>query len=420
MQTEPVARNILLTARGKAWLAQFELEDQPLAEQLVNRLTLVSHSFFERTMLRLIEHCAAPIDGPIALYAVREVKEGEDYLRPATTNSSQETFRHQGGVDAVGKGAEVGSEGRIASMIRNISRAQPSRFVAHPSIDEMRARRVKAIFVVDDLLGSGHRLRDFLGAIWKSETVRAWHSLHLIKFVVVAYAGTDQGKLRVEATRCNPSVKFAYSCPMFHRMAWAQTARKKLIKLCEKYGRQTSKPALSLGYGGTMAAMVFEHGCPNNAPSILWAPPARKKNWTALFPARTVMSSEASAFPPEVARRDPISLLLDIGQKRLARSGALSRRGVIGDIFLTILALIAKGLRNKSALSHAVGREISDCLRILARCERWGLITANLRITSKGLAELAYARRMHFGPKRPLPRGNDTYYPKQLRRATRG
>jgi hypothetical protein len=169
-----------------------------------------------------------------------------------------------------------------------------------------------------------------------------------------------------------------------------------------------------------MAALIFEHGSPNNAPAILWAPPNRRKFWKPLFPDRTVLSPEASSFPPEIARRDPVSVLLDVGQKRLALSGSLSRRGQIGATVLVVLGLVAKGVRKASALGYATGLSSVDCARILNRCVHWGFITRSCRITTTGLAELRYARSID-PTKSGIPlKGDEDYYPKKLRRATGG
>jgi len=177
---------------------------------------------------------------------------------------------------------------------------------------------------------------------------------------------------------------------------------------------------MSLGYNSVMGTMVFEHGCPNNAPAILWAPSSDKKPWEALFPDRVILAGEKSVFPLEILRQDPLAMLLDIGQKRLANAGALTRRGEMGQAILVILALVAKGHRKQNTLSYATGLNELLCSRIVEKCIKWGFITRSRRLTAKGKSELMAARRLKEGSSLILERGEECYYPRQLRRIARG
>lgn len=68
------------TDRGKVWLAQFDADDRENAARLLSALTLVSHSAFERAVTALILTEAARVDGPVALYATRELNEDINYF----------------------------------------------------------------------------------------------------------------------------------------------------------------------------------------------------------------------------------------------------------------------------------------------------------------------------------------------------
>ena len=123
-------------------------------------------------------------------------------------------------------------------------------------------------------------------------------------------------------------------------------------------------------------------------------------------------------FPPEIIRGDHIQILVDAGQKKLAGSGALLRRGFAGQMILIILALIAKGQRKRSTLSFSTGLNVDDCERAIQVCIKWKFITVQRRITAKGLAELNAAKKLKMEQSRILDKGSDYYYPKQLREAT--
>ena len=170
-----------------------------------------------------------------------------------------------------------------------------------------------------------------------------------------------------------------------------------------------------------MAAITFEHGCPDNCPAILWMTSDNKGAWLPIFPDRAILSGEKSVFPPEVVRGDALTTLLDLGQRRLAMSGQLLRRGELGETILVILALIAKGQRRLSALSFATGLNSAFCIRILDKCiYRWGFLTSSLRVTKRGHAELEAARKMQKVVFKAPERGTNIYFPQQLRRTTSG
>jgi hypothetical protein len=414
----PKSTHILLTQRGANWLAQFDHDDRETAERLVDSLTLVSHSAFERALTDLIATHAAGVDGFVALYAAREIDPKKSYFDQAASDSTHKGGSHR--LDAVSSGSDLGSEARIAAMIRNIVKGEPNKFLNHPTVEKMRSVRCRSVVIVDDLIGSGKRVCDFLSALWQDRSIRSWRSLGYIQFAVISYSATEKGMARVRRLKTHqPQIVIARDCPTYHEMPWSKPLRTAAVRICRKYGSHTSRPGMALGYGDAMTALVFEHGSPNNVPAIFWAPSTSKKPWTPLFPDRAVLSPEASAFPPEIARRDPVSVLLDVGQKHLARSGSLSRRGDVGASVLVVLGLVAKGVRKASALGFATGLSSKDCARILERCVRWGFLTRTHRVTVTGLAELRYARGIISTT--PIPqRGEDNYYPKKLRRATSG
>lgn len=396
--------HLALTARGIAWIDQFDPLDRESARALLEALTLVSHNAFERGLTKTINRVAEKAGGPIALYATREWDPDEPYF-PDDDDP----------IDAVDAGNDLGSEARIAAIIRNLARAEPQKFLNHPTIEEMRAARCRALCVVDDFIGSGERTSEFLAGIWHNKTLRAWRSLHLISLHAIAYSATARGRRRVERTKIKPEVILRRDCPTFLEMPWSPPMRRSMIALIRRYALRTSQPNLALGYGQAASALVFEHGCPDNCPAIFWAPPTSTTAWQPLFPRRSVLATEASAFPPEIARRDPVVVMIQAGQKRLAASGALTARGPIGPTVLMVLGLAARGIRSKAALAHATGMDADTCAKLVEACVGAGLLTPNFHITRTGAAELEYASRAMLVPAKVPPVGSDSYYPRQLR-----
>jgi hypothetical protein len=116
-------------------------------------------------------------------------------------------------------------------------------------------------------------------------------------------------------------------------------------------------------------------------------------------------------------KANPLSLE-GVGQKKLANSPALMKIGDKGQIYITILALIAKGKRKKSTLCFATGLSNEDCDAYLTECINWGFVSPQKRITQTGLAELKSAKRIGKVKSEKLNKGSDYYYPQQLKKTT--
>jgi hypothetical protein len=398
-----LAQRLPETANGQAWINQFDKADHELARQLLESLTLVSGIEFERQLVSLLSETALNATGPAAFFAVREWPDPScPYL-----NENEEA-------DAVGSGGDIGSEGRVAAAIRGLCRTNSSQFLNHPGIRQMRDAKCRLVVLVDDFVGSGDRVAEFYSALWAYPTITSWHSLGLIKFVLVAYSATSRGERRV-AKLLDLEPTLVRGCPTFQDLPVSRPERSVLLAGLKRYAKRTKHPNDPLGYGNTGAALVFEHGCPDNVPVIFWAEAGIGKIWKPLFPTRSVLVGDASVFPPELAIPPASAVLHGAGQTRLAKSGALSRRGPIGETILVVLGLVSKRIRKRSALAHASGLTIEECTNIIERCISWKFLTPALRLTSRGDAELQYARRIG-GNVAALPRlGSDEYYPKQLR-----
>ena len=401
-----------------AWLKEFRPDDKEAARDLVGGLTLVSFSTFFLTLERMIRAEAHAVSGPTALFAVREIDSGRSYFEQATRSAKQSST--PAFTDATGRGADIGSEGHVASILRQIAKSDAANIISHPNVPEMRRRKCRSIVVVDDLIGSGNRTNRFLDSLWLDRTIRSWWSLHYVRFTVIAFAGTEGGVKVIRRAKCAPSVLFDRECPTFRTLPWPRWRRERAIRLCESYSSKTSKPNMKFGYGGALASLVFEHGCPNNTPAILWATKAKGSQWQPLFKNRAVMEDTQTVFPREIARRDPVSVLVDAGQKRLAMTGleqigdAESRENIV------LLALIAKGIRRNGALTFGTGLSNADLEEKLRHCIGWGLVTPTRRITDAGLAELKHARGTLRPRRTPSHIQRREYYPQTLREAAHG
>ncbi len=411
-QTSDVSSKLALTESGQLWLNQIDEIDRRLVRDFLSMLTLVSHNEFERTIERLILHRMAEIEGPIALFAVRELPKdcGDSYFDVACGPEGSTS------TDAVARGADIGSEGRVASFLRNLAKARPERLLNHPTIKKMRQVNCRGIFLIDDVLGSGDQTTSFLSAMWRDSTIKSWVSLGYLHFDVICYAVSEAGLRNVKKHRVKPNVKYERFCPTLTDVQ-PQKLQKPLRDIFNKYARRTSRSNMSCGYGNISALLVFEHGCPNNTPAILWAPQTHKCTWLPLFPNRVVVGDARSVFPPEIVNRDSVSILLSVGHKKLAAVRPSVFHYPLSYAVLTLLALIAKGARTPSSLCYSLSMTVDDCNALLEKCISAGYITPKYRLTDSGHAELkgAIRTRQHFRKKLP-ELGKDVYYPNSLRR----
>lgn len=412
MSFEPNSLNLLITERGRAWLEQFAESDRPLVRQLAEMLSLVSIQEFERALQQAILKYSGENEGPIALYAVREAPRGST-LR----------FRNGGdGLDSVSSGSDVGSEARVAHILRQLSRTQQSQFIRQPSIESLLQLRARHIVIVDDLIGSGERTKSYLDQLWNDPTIKSWWSYKKIQFTVIAYAGTTEGVRNVRRHACSPEVRVHRYCPTLDGSPWPREQRRAVRRLCTSYAMLYALKGWALGFGRSASLMIFEHGCPNNVPNIFWADSKDStKAWRPLFPGRASTGEVASVFPAELASRTPISVLLAAGQKRVAKvlpavlGRPLTKESII------ILALLGRGINRVEALAHAAHLEVRECQAILEACLEAGLMSPRRRLTEAGFKELsglisaAQPRTI-----RVLDLGEDCYYPCSLRGRTDG
>ncbi len=421
---EKLARQLIYTAQGQKWLNQFDQFDQEAAKLLARSLTLVSHVEFRRNLEELILERGNSLVGSVGLYSVRELKKDTScpswnrsvlpFFEQVTASSDGKT------VNSLSASSDQGSEAIVAQIIRQLSKSDPVKYLNHPSKDALRDQKCDALFFVDDFVGSGRRVSNFIDAFWKDKTIVSWLSSKHIALNIITYSGTGEGIKRLQRHRSRPDVTIHRDTPALHMLPISQERREIIYDLCEKYGKRALKTRGHFwwGYQKGMASLVFEHGCPNNTPAILWDPDYKNAKWIGLFPNRTVDASTTSVFPTEIVQGDPVKTLYDVGQIRLAKSGALLRRGKIGQLVLIVLALIAQGQRKRSSISHATGLSVKDCEHLLSKCVEWQFISGERRITPRGVSELRAAKMTQQKNNETVDVGSDYYYPQQLRATT--
>jgi hypothetical protein len=412
-------RNLLDTMQARDWLREFANADKPAARLLLESLTLVSHTDFQRTIAELILQQAVGSKRVISLFAVREVDPPPVTkstcniipLLPPTPNYFDQ-MDPQKRPDAVGSGVGVGSEGIIAHLIRDIAKqAQPGRFIDHSSIHSMRSTKTRKVILVNDFIGSGKQVTDFVEAFVNHRTIKSWHSRGHLSVEVCAYAGTLQGVQNVRRHRYVDAVHCACICAKGSRF-WSQRQRHEVMRICEDYASRTSRPRIPFGFRDAFTLTVFEHKVPNNTPPILWA---KSKRWPALFEPRPGIGF--STWPEPITVQEKVRrTMLSIGQPKLASVATSRYDGPMGEA-LVLLAALAKRYRRLIVLSEVLGISYQKLEELLASCIRSGWIDLSRRITKRGLAVLESAREHgHVSEDAPVFKPG-FYFPMSLRAA---
>ena len=271
-----------------------------MARELIEEILLVSTDQLIAALRNSLEDIlegqnrsgADPSRHPIALYAEREMSKDGERVLPFFPSSERGRASGRGVAPIIDvQTPEVGSEGIIANFITSFCRLRSSATALnHPGPDKLRLRKVRAIVVVTDFIGSGNRVFEMLEAFRNVATLRSWQSYGLLKYFVVAYAGTLPGIQLIERSKLRPEVMVAAYCPTIKNTFQGQR-RRTVENLCQRYPNGHPTP---LGYRNSGALIAFAHMCPNNAPPILHS---GRNGWVPLFPGRST-SGVSEFFEP--------------------------------------------------------------------------------------------------------------------------
>lgn len=311
---------------SQKWLTQFTTpEDRNKAKSLLNSLKYVSTREFEDAITSQLENLQISLNATIAVYPVIsppvEGVQGSDlftgnFLNPAISapNRDQQI--------ADGKRRKYGSEDRVGHLLERICAQQEgtrnhSKIECTPTLKTIKNQGINHIVLVDDICGSGKRITDFYKKILP-KSLKRQISLDQIKLWVVLYAASNQGiqKLQKEIKYFN---KYKNKILIAFPTLDSSILDINIKNICLKYSHRIygeNSDASGLGYKNSIGGVVFEHGCPNNLPDILWV---NNKNWKAIFKNRAIPHELKPAFSPN-STAETGEVLWNIGQKYLALS----------------------------------------------------------------------------------------------------
>jgi len=275
-------------------------------------------------------------------------------------------------------GTALGSEDFVYSIIANISRSHEGSFFEHPSLDSLKSNAIHDIVLLDDSIGSGERVVDFITAMLRHKTFKSWWSYGFIHFHVIALARTVESEKRIIESlsgsdhgkrKYRKSSKIQFISEIVYSKYWLDkrwgTNYRNILSLCDSIPGMTS--FVSRGYGEVMGNVVFYHSVPDNLPGLLWF---RTEKWNPLFPERTVPDWLPQALNSNDAapRTSGVSLSKDIPSE-----------------MINLLHLVKSGIRQEATLALRLGIDILIVKALLSNAKQSGFLNTNKRVTEVGV-----------------------------------
>ena len=236
--------------------------------------------------------------------------------------------------------------------------------------------------LIDDSIGSGKRVKDYLKRLFNNRTIQSWWSYGLIRIVVVAFArvsearetilegvaGSDHG---IRTYPKNSKVQFVshlnYSqTNLYQRWGNSYLDIRQLcmdVKAIPKNRR--------LGFRKTMSNVVFFHSVPNNLPGVLWY---QSENWQALFPQRSLPVWLPQLLGEEIETSEP---------------GECESSDRCNPEMQMLLQLAKRGIRSADLLAWHLGLDRSVIDTLIWQLRQKELLATQNRITEAGRSWLA-------------------------------
>jgi hypothetical protein len=343
----------------RQWLNQFSGDREPTAIDVLLKLQFIRRDVYAEW---LKEQLAALTDGPCALYAVRKFDEAIESYWDAQGNPPGRPAESQG------------SNELVQSVLGNLLKAGDERFLDHPNIDVLKQSRVRNIVLIDDSIGSGQRVADFIDLLMKSKTILSWWSYGLIQIHVVSFIRTHKAEDRIRKylpgsdhhKRMHRKSDKLHFVGHHHfddeefELRWGGNSTQ-ILNLCDSV--EAIPRWAQRGYGSVMSNQVFYHSVPDNTPGILWN---AENGWVPLMPNRS--------FP---------SWLSDLLTGQPAAQNAAGKSPVNRSL-LAVLMAAQKGIRAKRSISRAIGLDPKVTEGLVGKAQAAGFLTQSNRLTEAG------------------------------------
>lgn len=249
-------RSLSETKRGSLWLKNFDGNDLETAKLLLSSISVFSEKQFRSEMRELVRKAKTSIgDEPVAAFAVRTLP------RKFSPHYYECSTRHEGLRGACPIPELSGSGLLVRHQLEKIARAR--KLLLEPTVDEMKAKRVRRILLITDTAVSGDEVVHFQKYIHSNPTIRSWHSYGLIRFEIVAHSVT---LFALRTLSADQKVHFERLARTIDSCGWSEQQRGAVIELCK---RQASSPKDALGWQGAGLLDTYAHTFGNGTPGIL-------------------------------------------------------------------------------------------------------------------------------------------------------
>ena len=357
------------SAEIQSWLRQFAAVNRHAATSIISRLQFVDRDQYGSWLLDKLATYANGM--PHAVYAVRKFSESPLALWGAN-----------GGV-VPRPPATLGSEDFIASILSQATKQHRDWLYDHPSLQTLREHRIHNMVLLDDSIGSGKRVGDFIRLMTNHPTFKSWWSYGVLKLHVVSLARTTQSEVTIRKglagsdhgkRKRRSSDKLRFDSDYVYdaldlRRRWGEM-HESIADLCDSTTAIPSR--FRRGYGRVMGNLVFYHSVPNNIPGTLFS---SSGGWRPIFPDRTLPGW--------------CSQLIDSPMRQAGTTAPRpDYQNSVPEPVVELLANISSGIRTKSGLARRLDLDKAPLQQMLAKCVRAGLLSEEIRLTPAGLDAL--------------------------------
>ena len=346
---------ILASKEIQEWLNQFPEEKKSTALNSLHKLRFVPIDTYSQWLNSTLESLP---NTQYAVYVVRKFdasvaslwkENGEVLERPAEA---------------------LGSEDLVYGILANIRKSHKEKIYDHPSISILKSESIHNIVLIDDSIGSGDRVSDFIKLMMNNKTIKSWNSLNLLHFHIISFSRMKQSETVIlNAFPCMEHWKHKYpktskvtfrSRLNFDRDALSTRWGNQFASFIDLFGSITNISKFARrGYKNSMSNIVFYHSVPNNIPGIFWF---ENEKWKPLFPQR----SFGTWLQPLLERATKVT-----GNE-------------YSPLMVQFLSLIKIGFRNSSSLAIRLNLDHAPLAELYEYAKRLGLITASNRISEAG------------------------------------
>lgn len=401
---------------SQKWLAQFRTsEDRARAAQILNQLKLVSVREFEGAIEQALINLQTTLQATIAVYPIappipNEIA-GYDPFTGGIPRDENEQSRE------AGRRRKFGSEDRVGHVLAKLQErfkrgTGASRIECVPTLAQLKTQGIRHIVLVDDVCGSGKRITDYWEAI--PRRIKSLLSLKRYELWIVLYAITPKGKVALR--KAMPNFPMSHLISVLPEAELNGLLTPDLRTLCANYAELINMKSSGLGYRGSACPIVFEHGCPNNLPVILWA---NRKGWVGLFPNRSIPTDMRSCFDEDGTER-AIEVLWRANQPKLALSllDALDHVVPLSAEQRMLLAMLGLRLRGtaEADLAARLLMSTADSTKLLDMAISMGFYDKeSTQVTPLGKALVSRFRERfnRASRQKTIGRNADTYYPER-------